>query len=203
MPDELKIVPEYGADARVERVYTRVARAIIRGGQLELLNLCCAESRPSGMSKDLPSWVPDWRCPLPPSWCNIKQPELYKPYFSAGGPVGTLTGLADGFDADDVVLGLEGYLVDEIESVGKAWLEPTAREVKYSNDKAEAIAEQRREILGFLNEVKAMCEEAIDKRNKAGHLTLATEASLREAVWRVPCGDLADEMPGGNTQRAT
>src|SRR5947199_10128835 len=103
------------------------------------------------MSKDLPSWVPDWRCPLPPSWCNTKQPELYKPYFSAGGPVVTLTGLVDSFDADDAVLGLEGYLVDEIESVGKAWLgeppqrlvyqdmslEPTARKAKYNNDMAE------------------------------------------------------------------
>src|SRR5438045_7205859 len=41
--DQLKIVPKYDADTTVEQVYTRAARAMIRRGQLELLNLCRTE----------------------------------------------------------------------------------------------------------------------------------------------------------------
>ena len=86
---------------------------------------------------------------------------------------------------------------------GKAWygeppqravhqdmsLEPAAREAKFRHDRADAIAEQHREMLAFLDNIKDICEEAIDKHTKAGRLTPAIEASLREAIWRVPIGE--------------
>lgn len=214
--DELKIVPQYG-DTTVKEVYTCVARAIIRSGQLELLNLCRAELPSSGSSGGLPSWVPDWRYALPPSFCNVNQPDRHKLYFSAGGPVGAQGVLAEVSDISNEVLGLEGYVVDEIEAVGKAWhgepplrpverdisLEPAAREAQFYAERADAIAEQRGKILDFLDNVKELCEEAIGKRKKSGCLTPAIEASLREAIWRVPIGDLADGPPQGRTGRAT
>jgi hypothetical protein len=82
-------------------------------------------------------------------------------------------------------------------------LEPWAREAKFRRDRADAIAEQHREMLAFLDNLKGICEEAIDKHAKDGRLTSAIEASLREAIWRVPIGDLADDIPAGRTQRAT
>lgn len=219
--DELNIVPEYDADTTVEQVYTRAARAIISVGQLELLNLCSSELRSIGNRGALPSWVPDWRYPPPPSFCNIKHPDRQKPYFSAGGrPVGTVGtqgALPSLLDDRNGVLALEGYVVDEIEAIGKAWygeppqrsvhrdmsLDPAACEAKFRLDHADAIAEIHHQILNFLDNVKEMCEDAIDKYSKAGQLTSAIEASLREAIWRVPIGDLADGIPAGGTQRAT
>lgn len=140
----------------------------------------------------LPSWVPDWRKPVRPSfgWMpgNITDAD-FRSLFSAskGMELDVVERGDDGSLLDDGSLALKGYRVDVIEQTGCVW---------------EGVPEYTKpdqfpwkEYLIYLEQVDRMCQLA---RKIPG-----TKLIDAEAEWRVPVGDIEYALSAGGSIRAS
>jgi hypothetical protein len=162
--EKLGIRPDYTV-VDLTKVYTHVARAIIRDGNLDLLGLA---QFPKTFVQ-LPSWVPDWSGAIRPPFYDDS--PISKPLFTAAGnsrpsllPV-----------EDERSIGLEGYLVDEIEEVGGPWV---------GNETGANVDTAR--YLTYLSEIKMMCKLSQYKNGNEG------SNSSSGAFWSVPIGDIEE-----------
>jgi hypothetical protein len=209
---DLGIKPDYGST--VEHVYTKTAKAIfnhgngMKGPTLELLGLC--RSLGDGVSNSLPSWVPDWRRSLRASFCETNRQSV-DPCFGAGGKKGTNPIIIQGHVLGDNVLGLRGYIIDQVEEVGSPWegLPPTSDLLKpnlWAEDRKEdLVKELRRRFqrpLTLIRQIEKLCDKAIARYSQHGSSTDEIER-LKDAFWRVPCGDLAIATKERFSVRAT
>lgn len=144
------------------QVLTDAARAIVEGGDLALLSF-------TQFPKDhplLPSWVPDWRPRLRPSFYpypnhNLGEDHIFAPS-GKSAPV-----VVPG--PDDRTLGLAGLAVDTVKDVWSVW-----------TDEGEWQEAQ----------VQRICRLSAMK----GEPIYASEARRAEAVWRVLIGDIYEDL---------
>jgi hypothetical protein len=173
--ERLGIKPDY-ANLQTEQIYTSTARAIIRGGELDLLRLVQFPK----WCNSLPSWVPDWRGTIQPCFSTLTLSAIDLPLFSSSGS--SKPSLISTYD--NSLLGVEGYLVDEIDNVGAPWLVPSEfSQVPYQN---------------YLSQIKFMCMISAAR----GHTIYEDPQRRCEAFWRIPIGDI-EEPPTRVIGRAT
>ena len=113
---ELGIDFDYNPVSSVTPLYTSVAKATIESGQVDLLSLAqCRESQSEG---ELPSWVPNWRAPM-----HILAGQfLWNTPFNSCGSFTHRQATSKQSSADDVkLLSLNGWQVDTVETVKRAW----------------------------------------------------------------------------------
>jgi hypothetical protein len=166
----------------IDQIYTRTARAIIHDGKLDLLRLA---QFPKTL-ESLPSWVPDWCGNIQPSFCSLgpSNPTSTPPLFAASGsdqPFLIPTG------DDSRLLGVRGYLVDEVEQVCCPWTYPS------HGGNPDHVP-----YLAFLSDIKSLCMISA-ARNSDIYETSQRQA---EGIWRIPIGDV-EEMHYSDMCRAT
>ncbi|KAK1833723.1 heterokaryon incompatibility protein-domain-containing protein [Podospora conica] len=119
--ERLGISPDYTLGFTDAMALTGAARAMIeRGGRVDVL--CYSQSPKAPDLEDLPSWVPDWRANIQPSYYNIIEP-VDPHLFSASGDDGTVEVVPDSRPTSRTIK-LSGYIVDVIQEVtGGAWFD--------------------------------------------------------------------------------
>lgn len=203
----LSITPDYchPFDPATEaRILTAAARAMITGPTIpsatspsglprRVDHILCFSQFPKtpDLAPHLPSWVPDWRANLQPSFYEINE-VVSEHLFAACGsqiqivPATRPLGLPPYLEADRV-LGLAGYLVDEIREVaeGEAW---------------DNMSPDAARFVGYFEQVDGLVEKAM-ARNDTPPPALCSETRWKEGRWRVPIGDLY-WTPKGDIERA-
>ncbi|KAJ4138685.1 hypothetical protein NW768_002539 [Fusarium equiseti] len=179
--EKLDIQVDY--ECTTERALAQTASALIeKAGRVDIL---CYSQFPKLQSLvDLPSWVPDWRSNLRPSFYNVNE-RMNQHLFFASAYDGAVEIVKPATESP-FVLGFRGYTVDVVEKVaeGEGWMDT-------SWDPAR--------LLGFFAQVDALWHESM-KRPILSHGP--TEARKVEARWRVPIGDLY-KTDDGDEHRAT
>ncbi|KAH6675831.1 heterokaryon incompatibility protein [Halenospora varia] len=165
--EKLGIKADY-ANFQLDLIYARTARAVIRGGDLDLLGLSQFPKPFTGM----PSWVPDWRSNLQPSFCSVGPNDYSRPLFAASGDSQPAVLPVE----DERVLGLEGFVVDEIEEVGSPWIEAVGNGSEFHHEP----------YLSYLSQIRLMYLLSAAKNNDIYESAQRRE----EALWRVPIGDI-------------
>ncbi|KAJ0130175.1 Uncharacterized protein HZ326_26723 [Fusarium oxysporum f. sp. albedinis] len=159
--DGLDIIPDY-SDFDYAGLLCRTARAMVEKQGLEVLSY----SQFPKSYIPLPSWVPDWRSNLSPSYYD--HTLVNPPFFQACGD----TELSIISSPSTLVLVLEGITVDVVEEVGGPWHKP----VLFSHE----------QYLTYFAQVRMMCQLSALKNEPI----YASESRREEAIWRVPIGDL-------------
>ncbi len=168
-------------------VLTRVARAMIQSGQLGVLSLSKLP-RPKGRQyKGLPSWVPDWRSNLTPSYYPRVRMPRHERLFTASKDSRLGVKPTD----DEKVLGLSGCVVDIVEETG--------REIWCSFADLSSGSRAGLRVLRQLKEVEKLCMASASR----GHAIYETETIRQEAAWRIPIGGLTHYHHSHVTKRAT
>ncbi|KAJ4345892.1 uncharacterized protein N0V89_012028 [Didymosphaeria variabile] len=160
--EQLGIRPDY-TTLNVASIFTHVARAMIRQGRIEILSF--SQFPKEKDIEGLPTWVPDWRPNLAPSYYTIfESAEEHLLGASGSTQVSMLPKMVQD------VLSIRGYLIDSIEEVGNVW--------HASDDHAS--------YLHLFKTLQEFCSKSATKDE------LIYENPLRraEATWRVPIGDL-------------
>ncbi|WZH40837.1 HET domain-containing protein [Fusarium acuminatum] len=183
--DRLGIQPNYDSSERsTERILTQTARALIeRSGRVD--TLCYSQFPKVPDLASLPSWVPDWRSNLQPSFYTINE-RADKHLFAAAGKDSVVKSIPSP-EGNLNVLGLRGYMVDLIEKVaeGGSWTDLSWDHVRY---------------LSFFSQVDELWQCSMEKTYPIhGELTYRHK---EEARWRVPIGDVYWTVEGGS-RRAT
>ncbi|RBR14522.1 uncharacterized protein FIESC28_07651 [Fusarium coffeatum] len=179
--EELGIQVDY--ESPTERVLAQTARGLIeKAGRVDIL--CCSQFPKLPDFVGLPSWVPDWRSNLRPSFYNINE-RMNKHIFFASGN-NSIVEIVKPTTESPFLLGLRGYTVDVIDKVaeGEGWID-------LSWDPAR--------LLSFLAQVDALWQESMEKPIV---IDGPTESRKVEARWRVPIGDLY-KTEDGDEHRAT
>ncbi|KAK2684705.1 hypothetical protein QWA68_016409 [Fusarium oxysporum] len=183
--DRLGIQPNYDfSKGSTERILTQTARALIeKSGRVD--TLCYSQLPKVPDLAGLPSWVPDWRSNLRPSFYTVNE-RADKHLFAAAGQNSVVEPILAPKD-DLNVVGLRGYMVDLIEKVteGGAWMDLSWDHVRY---------------LGFFAQVDELWQCSMNKTYPIhGELTYRRK---EEARWRVPIGDVYWTVEG-DSRRAT
>ncbi|KAH9212055.1 heterokaryon incompatibility protein-domain-containing protein [Leptodontidium sp. 2 PMI_412] len=176
---KLEIKIDY-TNLSIEELYISTSRAIMENGDLDLLGLA---QHPKA-DNSLPSWVPDWRGHIYQSFCciNLSSDVGYLPLFAASGCDQPSLMPTD----NDKRLGVEGYLVDDIEDAGGPWYEGPTRSGNYAP------------YIAYLSQIKLMCKLSAAK----GHPIYEDPERRDEGVWRIPIGDI-EATSTHDTVRAT
>ncbi|KAK3906035.1 heterokaryon incompatibility protein-domain-containing protein [Staphylotrichum tortipilum] len=165
------------------RILAAAARAMITNpatGRVDILCLAQFPKAPALAEAGLPSWAPDWRGNLRPSF-YVRHEAVASPHLFAACGVHTAVKPLPGPDDEPSVLGLAGYKVDTVESVapGEPWEDMAWDAVRFA---------------GFFAQVDGLFELA---SRKALPRFYASEERRAEARWRVPVGDLYWTSAGG------
>ncbi|KAF4991665.1 hypothetical protein FGRMN_7677 [Fusarium graminum] len=170
---KLGIKPDHGpADGTTERVLTETARALIeKGGRIDILSYSQFPKLVELI--DLPSWVPDWRSNLRPSFYAINE-RSDEHLFAASGHNSTVE-ITEDWENNPDSLGLRGYTVDAIETVaeGEGWMDMSWDHERH---------------LGFFNQVDTLWRKSMEKVDST--FSESTHSRREEARWRVPIGDI-------------
>lgn len=160
--DSLRIEPDYISTSDAP-AFISSAHAMIRGGRIEMLSFSQFPKEVGLQS--LPSWVPDWRPNLDPSFYTIYE-YAEDDLLAASG--NTSVSLIPDKDAN--ILGLKGFMVDQIEEVGSIWQDSDSHEM----------------YLAFLQKIRDFCDSSTRKDQDI----YPSLERRNEAFWRVPVGDL-------------
>ncbi|KAM7198386.1 Heterokaryon incompatibility protein (HET) domain containing protein [Naviculisporaceae sp. PSN 640] len=164
----MQLEANYHDDVAV--TYAKVAKTLIKHGDVDLLSLIQIEKDPR-----MPSWAPDWRFPIFLSVGSLLRVD-YSPHFSASKGTRHII-FTEGLD--DLELGLEGYKVDAIQEIGTPWFPDQFGE-------APADLEWTARLL-YIEEIQDFCERS---KNLQGNSIYKCPQRQSEAVWRVPIGDI-------------
>ncbi|KAL1604087.1 hypothetical protein SLS60_005679 [Paraconiothyrium brasiliense] len=160
--EQLEIEPDY-VTLDVASIFTHAALAMITRGRIELLSFS-QFPKEDGL-EGLPTWAPDWRPNLAPSYYTIfefaENHLLYASGITKASVVPT---------TNQNILGIRGYLVDTIEEVGNVW----------------HASDAHASYLHLFKTLQEFCSKSAIKDEPI------YEDPLRraEATWRVPVGDL-------------
>ncbi|KAF4467596.1 heterokaryon incompatibility [Fusarium albosuccineum] len=160
--EKLAIRPDYMSEDPGP-IFTSVARKMIEHGRVEILSF--SQFPKEDDLNHLPSWVPDWRPLLEPSYYTIF--EGAEDHLLAAS-ASTNVSLEPNQDPD--VLSIRGYLVDTIEEVGDTWHASDTHVLRHK----------------LLNTVVDFCSRSAIKNEPI----YDNPGRRVEAVWRVPVGDL-------------
>ncbi|KAK4119043.1 HET-domain-containing protein [Parathielavia appendiculata] len=185
--DHLGLRPDYTDQSLPEaeaRMLTRAARAMITNPASGKVNILCFSQFPKSpgdpaLAAHLPSWVPDWRGGLKPSFYTVNEVVDVHLFAACGSELHLAPPCACPTD-EESVLGLGGYLVDTIAAVadGGAW-----DDMGWEGPTAAA------RFLGFLRQVDALFQRAMAQDDGLPRL-YGSQERRAEARWRVPIGDL-------------
>lgn len=170
--------PNYADTVTVEEIYTNVARYILEGK--DPLSVIAYAGIGSDRHLDLPSWAPDWTST--PRGASFTYPEDVdedgKSQFSASKKKPAQVTFGPGTDD----LKLEGFLVDEIASLGPVLIS------KY--DDADCIIDAVGNMVS-LAEFQATANWHLETVNLAmsGARMYDNKASTHQAFWRTLIGD--------------
>ncbi|KAI1069007.1 hypothetical protein LB507_006070 [Fusarium sp. FIESC RH6] len=179
--EKLGIQVDYGSST--ERVLAQTAVALIeKEGRVDILSYSQFPKLPDLVG--LPSWVPDWRSNLRPSFYNINERMNQHLLFASGN--NSIVEIVKPTTESPFILGLRGYTVDVIEKVaeGEGWMD---------------LSWDPTRLLGFFAQVDALWRESMVKPVITDG---TTESRKVEARWRVPIGDLY-KTADGDEHRAT
>jgi hypothetical protein len=216
----LGITPDYSPTVTAGLAYARATRAIIwqqslgqqhpgaaaaGGGEyaLDILSLAQFPKRVSGGTQippgaaaaavTVPSWVPDF-VSMRPSFCaRLTSTLAPQPLFHAAGTIRAARLLPT---ADECVLGLAGYIVDEILEAGEPFLgqDDTIRDTGGFDSSG---------YLDFFAEVRRLCDVAAQiVAELQTDPVYPTPERRAEAAWRVTVGDV-EEASDRTPRRAT
>lgn len=170
---KLGIQVDYSStEGNTGRILTQTARAMIeKTGRVD--TLCYSQFPKLPELARLPSWVPDWRSKLCPSFYTIN--ERSDGHLFAASGQGSVVETVQSREGDASILGLRGYIVDTIEKVADCdgWLDHSWDHARY---------------LGFFAQVDILWQESMKKNYNIFGDT--TESCKEEARWRVPIGDI-------------
>ena len=171
--DKLHLRADYSMKERLDVLYARVARGIIISGNPDILAL----SQHPKTDDKFPSWVPDWRAKILRSFAWQSNEDRSTLFYPSGKSIAEVIA-----HEDELVLGLSGFYVDEIEDVGGPL------EMDDGTNKPAQPTNQFNylRLLNCLYQVKLMCELSAKKNNPI----YQTPERRAEAVWRVPVGDI-------------
>ena len=179
--EKLGIQVDY--ECSTKRVLAQTARALIEnGGRVDIL--CYSQFPKLHDLVGLPTWVPDWRSNLRPSFYNINERMNQHLLFASAHE--SVAEVIKPATENPFVLGLRGYTVDVIEEVakGEGWMD-------LSWDPAR--------LLGYFTQVDALWQQSMEKPIVTDG---PTQDRKNEARWRVPIGDLY-KTENGDEYRAT
>ncbi|OAG00709.1 HET-domain-containing protein [Paraphaeosphaeria sporulosa] len=197
---ELGITVDYSAgdpNRQADLAFTKVARAIVASGKVDLLSLSQhpEENEEKNRGVKLPSWVPDWRAKIRRSFAWLSD-EYRPPLFNASSGKDVVIYPLDK-DNDDItdedLLSLAGYTVDTLETLSPTpWSDgsPARTNGTYEIPHAEYIA--------LLAQIHHLCSLSTAKNFPI----YPTAARRAEAAWRIPVGDL-DEDVSSMTRRTS
>jgi hypothetical protein len=172
--DTFGISPDYLGP--ISKVYTDIARVLMKSGQVDLLWLC---QFPKSI-QNLPTWVADWSAPLQNPYGTDFAPNTRT--FAASGKISACVTCTD--DLNGFVT-LQGVVVDEVAAIGSTWVKA----------KTSQLDEETGATSRFLTEIDQLCDEALH----LGHQDLGL---LSEARWRTAIGD-KEYTDKGTAVRAT
>jgi len=167
--ENLGLKPDYKTNDH-GLLLTQLARALItKSGRLELLSWAQFPKEYPKIGTVLPTWVPDWRSGLAPSYNPLVIPRAgQEALFSASA------GASPSFEqtADERILALKGILVCTAEEVGAEWKD---------DDDGRHIhrVEHMATIENFCEKSAALNQDIYESPTRR-----------EEAIWRVPIGDL-------------
>jgi hypothetical protein len=172
---ELGLLPNYDERISVIDVYTATARAIITTGNVDLLSFSQHRQPPATTEcvKRIPSWVPDWGNP-------IARPSGQLPWdtaFAASGnecfekPVGISSYV-------DSHLVLYGWMIDTIEGVSPAWIDPDERPSENEHNTTRHLAD-----------ISTLCKASDDKFRSADRDIYSQAADRKSAHFLIPVAD--------------
>ncbi|KAM5345486.1 hypothetical protein ACJ41O_011348 [Fusarium nematophilum] len=160
--EELGITPNYACKDSGP-IFASVARSMIQKGRVEVLSF--SQFPKEDDLKNLPSWAPDWRPMLAPSYYTIWESAEDHLLAASGDTQVSLEPVED-----PSILGIRGYLVDVIEEVGETWHTSDAHPLHHR----------------LLNSIASLCAKSAAK----GEPIYSSAFRRATAVWRVPVGDL-------------
>ncbi|KAK4452234.1 HET-6OR heterokaryon incompatibility protein (het-6OR allele) [Podospora aff. communis PSN243] len=182
--EELGIRPDYGEERTEASILTEAARAMIEvGGAVGVL--CFSQFPKLEDVEELPSWVPDWRANLQPSYYSITETVDPHLFAASGDSTVEVVPWPIGRNADSV-LSLSGYFVDEVEQV--------------ATDSWDDMSWDHVRLLTFLSQFEGLYEASMDKQ--VAIYGERTRERKEQARWRAPIGDLYWTQQEGR-QRAT
>jgi hypothetical protein len=161
-------------------VYAQVAKALIqKAGRLDILSWSqFPKTRYRGLKTPLPTWAPDWRSNLAPSY----HPRII-PRAGAVGQNALFSPSRDSLPsfletAYVNVLALYGIMLCTVERVGNLWL-----------DDRENAGQTNQEDVDRVNHLITI-EDFCNKSAALSQSIYASSDRQAEAIWRVPIGDL-------------
>lgn len=166
-------------------IYAKVAKALIqRAGGLEVLSWSqFPKTRGGDIMTPLPTWAPDWRSSLAPSYHPLIIPRAGRNAVFSPSRGSLPTYLETGYEN---VLALAGMTLCTIEKVGNIWLDDQNNSEQPNRDQEDAHR------LNHLATIEGFCRES-------AALTQSPYASpdrQAQAIWRVPVGDLYYSQSG-------
>jgi hypothetical protein len=184
----LGIVPDYDRSKSCVDVYTRVARAIIGAGEVDLLAF---SQFPKTEDEDIPSWVPDWRGHLFEPCGQLPWDTAF--VASRGSP---FPGISESGMTALNQLKLEGCHVDIIEARSSTPWKPSP----------EGCTKDPPGVAKYLSEITTLCLASNEKFKKTGLKIYKTDGETdleRNQSWvRVPIAD-QEQYEIGYVRRAT
>ena len=171
----LRASPNYGESATL--AYTKIARAIIESGHVDLLSLCQFPKSESGQA--LPSWVPDWCATLGTPCGQLP----WDTTFHASGAY-SFQQSSTKHALSPTQLRVQGCRVDIVKTTRAAW-----------TPGPDGCTKNTREVAKYLMDVIDLCSLSIDIAKKHG-VELYTDAKTELEVpvhIRVPIADLEQD----------
>jgi len=183
---QLKIAVDYSKS--VETLYAEVAQAIImkpyEKGRLNLLSYCMLQ--PKFEDSILPSWVPDWRRPVPNPLSPVGDSRKKGKYFLDPVQPTNLVCMSDG--NDNPILLLEGHQIDTVRLLGDVY--PLAE-----FQPADLEPGQIARVIEWLEQLMDMSHTRLEE--------YSSNVTRLDAVMRTAIADWEFQELGDNLQRAT
>ena len=110
----------YSSEETLERVFIRLAQALVKSGDAYNVLLSAG---PKNSSMNVPSWVPDWTCDQKQTQFSLLRDQAKKSLYHAGGPERLLATIIE----DSQELSVRGSLFDNILLTGDAYHNPTPK----------------------------------------------------------------------------
>ncbi|KAL9613631.1 MAG: hypothetical protein Q9167_001859 [Letrouitia subvulpina] len=160
-------------------VYTKVARAVIEAGQIDLLSLC--QFPKSSVVENLPSWVPDWCAAL-------QEPSGQLPWdtaFHASGP-SSFQPRSNNTTLTPTQLKLKGCRIDIVEAVRPEW-----------TPGPDGCTRDTGPVTYYLIDIMILCTQSNEKARESGVEIYSDPKTERElAPFRIPIADQEHDTIG-------
>ena len=166
----LGISPDYTKTTK--EAYTAATRAFIARGEVNIL----AWSQQDKSVHGLPTWVPDFSCPIrQPCGENDRMGSEGAIFFASGKQPSSILSLES-----QSVIGLRGVFVDTVASVGTPWVPAVNSPFDYEG------------AINFFNEIEHLCKLSQELESKISR----KGEKWSEAMWRIPCADQEAKSSG-------